>query len=109
MITPKEAAEFAIDGKEYALIKEFLSEASARQLHEFIHTIPVRDGERHFLLARAALDFRLAEAADITTKSLVEETKALLGETKTLRQLTEGLLAFTFLLLIFTIWLAVRH
>jgi hypothetical protein len=60
----------------------------ARDIHEFIHNIPEQSG--YIQSARAAIEIRLAENAEITTRRIV--------------RLTWALLVVSAALLVFAIW-----
>jgi len=90
-ITPQEATRLAasnIDGQNDDAINSFLRNASARDIQEFILNIHEQSGYIHH--ARAALDIRLAEDAEITSRHTVHLTWALLV-------VSAALLAFPFL------------
>jgi len=79
-ITPKEAAsllESNIDDQNTRAINDFLRNASARDIQEFIHNIHEQSG--YIQRARTALDIRLAEDSEITSRRIVHLTWALLA------------------------------
>jgi hypothetical protein len=91
MMTPQEAARACKSLKETPdnpEVEAFLKRASARDLQTFIHLIQIVDRQRYFSLARVALDIRLSEDAEKSTRRIIWLTRGLLV-------LTIGLLVFT--------------
>jgi hypothetical protein len=94
-MTPKEAADFETAGN-YDKVKEFFLAASARELQEFIHLKPAYTTLMTFNRARVALDIRLAEDVDISTKRIVWLTRFVAILTVVLVVLTAVLVFLTF-------------
>jgi hypothetical protein len=69
-------------------IKSFLRDASARDIQRFIHRLNILAKPDTFNFARVALNVRLAEDAEKTTRRLVTLTWVIVA-------LTSALLAFT--------------
>lgn len=88
--TPKEMADMpdAVSGAREEL-HNWLVTASARELQEYIHNVSVDPMSHKYQRARTALDIRLAEDAEISTRRIV--------------RLTWGLIALTVALLFITI------
>jgi hypothetical protein len=90
MITPQEAAKFAIGGSgglDPEKVCEFLLAANPKQIQEFLHCTGVNGYPRLIEFARVALDIKLAEDAERTAQKLVK--------------LTHGLYVFTIVLIVF--------
>ncbi|MGO9586631.1 MAG: hypothetical protein ACLP2Y_10595 [Limisphaerales bacterium] len=62
-------------------VKEFLLGATPKEIQRFIHRISIDGRPRFFHLARTALEIRLAEDAENTTRRIVHLTWALVGLT----------------------------
>jgi hypothetical protein len=90
---PKEVAHLAVDNidEQYTdKINNFLRDASARDIQEYIHAIPISAQSAYIPNAIIALNIRLAEDAEIITRRIVN--------------LTWVLLAVSVALLVFSIW-----
>ena len=79
-MTPQEACNLAnaLDGSGDQKVKAFLLAASAREIQAFIHCLDMQRRDYYREMARAALDIRLAEDAEITTRRIVWLTVGLL-------------------------------
>src|SRR5947207_2458969 len=90
-MTPQEAATACKSLKtlpDNLEVAAFLKSASARDIQTFIHLIQIVDRRRFFYLARVALDVRLSEDAEISTRRIIRLTWVLVA-------LTAALLIFT--------------
>ena len=85
--SPKEIAK----GDDLNEQKEFLLHASPRAIQEFLHNIPLVPNSAPERLARAALDIRIAEDSEISTRRIVRLTLALVVLTFALLVLTIAL------------------
>jgi hypothetical protein len=92
MITPEQFADCAnesgLDNRHDFAIKKFLRDASAKDIQRFIHQLNTVGNPPFFQFARTALDIRLAEDAEKTSRRIVRLTWGLII-------LTCGLLVLT--------------
>jgi hypothetical protein len=101
-MTGKEAAQESSAGSSREQVLDFLVKASARDLQEFIHNIPVDIYSHLYQRARTALEIRISEDHLKAAEILERHTRSLIS-------LTRALVWLTFGLLVVTLILAVRH
>jgi hypothetical protein len=96
--TPKQIADLPVNSGEK---RQWLLEASAREIQQFIHLIADNPYcGKEYELARTALDIRLAEDADVAAQNLVLGTDHLVTQTEKLVKFTQSLVYLTVILAI---------
>jgi hypothetical protein len=95
-MTLEEAGKFKNDS-DYPKVQEFLSNATAREIQQFIHKyVTPQHNDQFFNLARVALDVRLSEDSDLIADKLSKQTDRLV-------RYTIGLYVFTVALAFFAV------
>jgi|ERR1041384_2763269 hypothetical protein len=108
---PEETAPLANrigDPKADMDIKQFLLDASPRDIQKFVHLIRVDTNSRYYPLAKTALDIRLAEDAQKATEKLAQHTERLEKQSASLVRFTRALYCLTAVLAVFAIFEVVK-